>query len=293
MTDLGSSNGTFVASERVTGSKLVAAGERITVGGTVLEHEWRSRKEVSAAKALDSDLDRAKQYVQSLLPARIAAGPVRTEWVLQPSAKLGGDLFGYQFLDDHTFQLYLLDVTGHGINAAMHAVSVMNVLRQQKHAGIYARHPAAMAAHLNDMFQMESHGGMLLSLWYGVFDLRSRTVAFTSAGHHAAYLVAPDRRAPVPLDISNVLIGMMPGYAYKQASASFPPGSSLYLFSDGVFEIDTGDADPWGLEKFVSLLSLPAEAGKPEPQRILETVKARTRRQAFEDDFTLVVATLE
>jgi serine phosphatase RsbU (regulator of sigma subunit) len=213
--------------------------------------------------------------------------------VLQPSAKLGGDLFGYQLLDDHTFQLYLLDVTGHGINAAMHAVSVMNVLRRHTPPGIDARHPAAMAAHLNDMFQMESHGGMLLSLWYGVFDLRSRTVDFTSAGHHAAYLVPPDRRAPVPLDVANVLIGMMPGYAYKQGSASFAPGSSLYLFSDGVFEIETEGAEPWGLEKFLSLLSLPADPAKPEPQRILETVKARTRRHAFEDDFTLVVATLE
>ena len=293
VTDLESSNGTFVAGGRITGSKLVAPGERITIGGTVLEHEWRSRRDVSAAVALDSDLDKAKQYVQSLLPAPIAAGRVRTEWVLQPSAKLGGDLFGYQLLDDRTFQLYLLDVTGHGINAAMHAVSVMNVLRQNTLPGVNAREPAAMAAHLNDMFQMESHGGMLLSLWYGVFDLHSRTVVFTSAGHHAAYLVAPDRSAPVPLDISNVLIGMMPGYPYRQGRASFTPGSSLYLFSDGVFEIETDEADSWGLESFVSLLTLAPEPGKAEPQRILEAVETRTRRQAFEDDFTLVVATLE
>jgi hypothetical protein len=293
VTDLESSNGTFVAGSRITGSKLVPAGDRITIGGTVLEHEWRSRRDVSAAQALDTDLDKAKSYVQSLLPARIPAGKVRTEWVLQPSARLGGDLFGYQFLDEHTFQVYLLDVTGHGINAAMHAVSVMNVLRRQSLPGVDVRDPAAMAVHLNELFQMESHGGMLLSLWYGIFDLQARTVRFTSAGHHAAYLVPPDRSAAIPLEVSNVLIGMMPGYAYKQGTATFVPGSSFYLFSDGVFEIEMEGSDPWGLERFLALLTLPVEPGKPEPQRILDDVKARTHRDAFEDDFTLVVAALE
>ena len=288
VTDLESSNGTYVAGQRITGSKLVAPGERVAIGHTILEHEWRSRREVMAARALDSDLDKAKQYVQSLLPGRIAQGPVRTDWVLQPSAKLGGDLFGYAMLDDHTFQVYLLDVTGHGINAAMHAVSVMNVLRQQT---LNARDPGAVAAHLNEMFQMDRHGGMLLSLWYGVVDLRARTIAFTSAGHHAAYLVPPDRQAAVPLDVQNVLIGMMPGYTYKQGTAPFAPGSALYVFSDGVFEIETPER-VWGLGDFVPLLNAPAEPGKPESSRVLETVKARTGRQSFEDDFTLVVATL-
>lgn len=290
VTDLDSSNGTFVAGSRITGSKLVAPGERITLGNTVLEHEWRSRKDVMAAEALDTDLDKAKDYVQSLLPQPITDGRVKIDWVLQPSARLGGDLFGYHFLDDHTLQIYLLDVSGHGINAAMHAVSVANVLRQ-KSMGANPRDPAAVATHLNAMFQMDDHGGMLLSLWYGVFDLQARTIAFTSAGHHAGYLVPPDRSDAIPLDVSNVLIGMMPGYAYKQGTASFEPGSAFYLFSDGAFEIETEERN-WDLDQFLPYLGAPPEPGKPESRRILEAVKARTGRQAFEDDFTLVVATL-
>jgi serine phosphatase RsbU (regulator of sigma subunit) len=291
VTDLESSNGTYVAGAKITGSKLVAPGERITLGNTVLEHEWRSRRDVEAARALDTDLDNAKQYVRSLLPVPLQHGRVRTDWVLQPSAKLGGDMFGYHFVDEHRFAICLLDVSGHGINAAMHAVSVMNVLRQRDgRTGVDPRDPAAMAAHLNAVFQMDSHGGMLLSLWYGVFDLESRTVAFTSAGHHAAYLVGAGREGVQALDVSNVLIGMMPAYAYKAGRADFAPGSSLYLFSDGVFEIEASDGRKWGLGDFLPLLTAPAVPGKAESQRILEGVKALTGRQAFEDDFTLVVA---
>jgi serine phosphatase RsbU (regulator of sigma subunit) len=292
VTDLGSSNGTFIAGARIDGPRLVAPGERFTVGSHVFEHELRSRREVQEAHALDSDLDKAKRYVRSLLPGPIAEGAVRTDWVLQPSAKLGGDMFGYHFIDERTFAIYLLDVTGHGTDAAMHAVSVMNVLRQRAPRGIDARDPARMAAHLNEMFPMESHGGMLLSLWYGVVDLDARAIAFTSAGHHAAYLVGPDRESAAALDVSNVLVGMMPGYAYAGAQAEVPAGSSLYLFSDGVFEIEAANGLQWGgtVEDFVPLLTVPAEPGKPESQRILEAVMARTGRASFEDDFTLVVA---
>jgi sigma-B regulation protein RsbU (phosphoserine phosphatase) len=175
----------------------------------------------------------------------------------------------------------------------MHAVSVMNVLRQQTLPGEKARDPASMASHLNNMFQMESHGGMLLSLWYGVFDLQARRVDFTSGGHHAAYVVSPDRARTEALGVSNVLIGMMSDYPYKQGTARYEPGSSLYLFSDGVFEIESEGAPEWSLDKFLSLFTLPPQPGAPESRRIFETVKAQTGRDAFEDDFTLVIATLE
>ena len=292
VTDLGSSNGTYVDGARITGARVVSPGERFTIGSTVFEHEFRSRREVESMRAQDSDLEKAKQYVRSLLPPPMDAGPIRTDWVLQPSAKLGGDLFGYHFIDERTFAIYLLDVSGHGTGPAMHAVSVMNVLRQKAMAGVDLRDPARTAAYLNEMFQMERHGGMLLSLWYGVYDLASRRLAFTSAGHHAAYVVGSARDEVQALDVSNVLIGMMPGYAYRSVTADIEAGSTLYLFSDGVFEIETANGTDWGLDDFVSLLTAPAAPGKKESQRLLETVMALTGRQSFEDDFTLVVTAL-
>jgi hypothetical protein len=287
VTDLGSSNGTYVAGKRIN-KAIVSAGERITIGKTILEHEWRSRREVMAAQAMDMDLEKAKQYVRSLLPAPLDSGPIRTDWVLQPSAKLGGDLFGYHFIDDDTFAIYLLDVTGHGTGPAMHAVSVMNVLRRRSIPGVDMKDPARAAAHLNEMFPMESHGGMMLSLWYGVLDLATRNLAFTSAGHHASYLVDAQRRQSVALDISNVLVGMIPGYPYRSASARVAPGSTLYVFSDGVFEVEPANGGEWGLDDFVALLTAPPVPDRRESRRILEAVMARTGRQSFEDDFTLV-----
>jgi sigma-B regulation protein RsbU (phosphoserine phosphatase) len=87
-----------------------------------------------------------------------------------------------------------------------------------------------------------------------------------------------------------VLIGMIPGFGYRSARVDVPPGASLYLFSDGVFEVEPANGRTWGMDDFVALLAEPRDPGKVESRRILEAVMARTGQLTFEDDFTLVVA---
>jgi serine phosphatase RsbU (regulator of sigma subunit) len=72
---------------------------------------------------------------------RAPEGPIRTEWILLPSARLGGDVFGYHQIDARTFAIFLLDVSGHGTGAAMHAVSVTNILLQHAVSGLDMRDP--------------------------------------------------------------------------------------------------------------------------------------------------------
>ena len=110
-----------------------------------------------------------------------------------PSARLGGDAFGYQQLDSQTFVIYLLDVSGHGVGAAMHSVSVLNVLRQRAIPQTDFKDPVQVITNLNAMFQMDRHDDQYFTMWYGVYDALDRTLTYASAGHHPAYLVAPDR----------------------------------------------------------------------------------------------------
>ena len=85
-----------------------------------MKYERRSRRDVEKTEDLDRDLRNASNYGLSLLPAPLLTGPVRTEWLYFPSAQLGGDAFGYYWLDPNTFVFYLIDVSDHGVGAAMH-----------------------------------------------------------------------------------------------------------------------------------------------------------------------------
>lgn len=291
VSDLGSSNGTFVDNERITATTPLPVGGRFRIGSRVVEHEFRAPKEVEASKELDTDLENAGRYVRSLLPPPIAEGPIRTEWLLLPSARLGGDVFGYRYLDPDRFAIYLLDVSGHGTGPAMHAVSVINVVRGGAMPGIDPGEPAHVVASLNSMFQMRSHGGLYLTIWYGVYDLVSRSLTYCSAGHHPSFLVPPGRGEAVPLRLPNVPIGLTQAARFRSAQVDVAPGSSLYVFSDGVFEVETRAGGQWSIEDLAARILEPPVPAVPETQRLLEAVRGVAREPAFEDDFTLLVAT--
>ena len=110
---------------------------------------------------------------------------------------------------------------------------------------------------------MDTHGGLLFTMWYGVYSVRDRTVTFSAAGHHPAYLIAPDKSASVPLGLPALMIGAMPGLAFDLRQATVPAGGSICLFSDGVFEVVTTDQTQWTLNDFEPLLLEPALPGVP------------------------------
>ena len=74
MTDLRSTNGTYVDGKRIDDSTLLPDGSILEIGQQVLKHERRSTREVKEAQELDRDLEKARNYVLSLLPSPIVNG---------------------------------------------------------------------------------------------------------------------------------------------------------------------------------------------------------------------------
>jgi sigma-B regulation protein RsbU (phosphoserine phosphatase) len=100
--------------------------------------------------------------------------------------------------------------------------------------------------------------------------------------------VPADRGESIPLWTRNLAVGITPDYAFRSESMEVPPSSTLYLFSDGVYEIDTADGRRWDLDDFIPLLAHPRVAGLTEPQRLYQAVQQVARRGPLEDDFTLL-----
>ena len=291
VTDLQSTNGTFVDGKPVQGSMRLANGARLQIGGQVFLHEFRSAAEIARSEGLEQDLEKANRYVQSLLPPPVQSGPVRTDWFFQPSAKLGGDAFGYYQLDEHQFAGYLIDVSGHGAGAAMHSVSVMNVLRQRALPDTDFGAPEQVLKRLNDMFQMESHAGMYFSIWYGVFDARTRCLRYASGGHHPAYLVLPGVTELMPLKTRNLVIGAMPEARFVAAQVQVPPGGQLHVFSDGVFEIITKTGQQWDLPDLLPLLQAAPHDSPQQAAWLHQAVTQVARDGPLDDDFSVMIVT--
>lgn len=291
-TDLNSTNGTYVDGKRIGEPTVLPDGSILEIGKQVIKHERRSTREVEEAQELDRDLERARNYVLSLLPEPNALSWPQSEWLIVPSAKVGGDAFGYGNFDDK-FVSFLFDVSGHGIGAAMLSVSILNVLRQRALPGCDFRNPSEVLGRLNAMFQMENHNGMFFTIWYGVYDQRQQTLVYASAGHHPAYLVSADRTEITPLKTDGPLIGVMENFDIHEGRIAVPQGTSLHLFSDGVFEVDDENGRQLGLTNLLPLLHQPSAEERSEPQRIYQSVRQFARSGPLDDDFSYLVVKFE
>ncbi len=289
ITDIGSTNGTFLGGERLEKPARLRNGSQLSLGSFALRYERRDKSEVAEEAELASELRRAADYVRAILPQPIATGPVRTEWWFVPSAQLGGDAFGYEFLPDGTFTGFVLDVSGHGIGSAMHAANVANVLRRHALPGVDFRDPGQVAAGLNAMFPMEEHNGLLFTLWYFAYEPATRQIRFCAAGHHPSFLVSPSAPDPVPLWLRGPTIGMLPRGNWGVGRAEVPAGSRLYVFSDGAFEIIEASGRQWVIEDLRQIMKGVEVAGVSEAQRLYQAVRAATGPGPLDDDFSVLV----
>ena len=119
--DLGSSNGTFIDEEQVVEPRTFPIGSVLQIGNSLFKLEFRSKQEVLEEERQARELEKAAGYVRALLPQPLNDPPVTTEWRFIPSDQLGGDAFGYHFLPDGRFALYLVDVRG--VSAALAAAA--------------------------------------------------------------------------------------------------------------------------------------------------------------------------
>jgi sigma-B regulation protein RsbU (phosphoserine phosphatase) len=245
---------------------------------------------LESQKKLAAELAEAAAYVRSLLPAPMT-GEQKAEWRFVPSAQLGGDALGYYWLDDNHLAMYLLDVCGHGVGAALLSISAINVIRSRSLPNTNFLQPGEVLTALNESFQMDKHNGMYFSIWYGVFDKKQRRISYSCGGHPPAVLITGpdvDSARPILLDAGGTIIGAMKGVKYKSGVCEVQPYAKMYLYSDGTYEVIRPDGSLWELEDFLRLLASPMPPCVSDLDHIVASIDAIRGKNALEDDFSLM-----
>jgi sigma-B regulation protein RsbU (phosphoserine phosphatase) len=247
----------------------------------------------ASQRLLANEVAQAARYVRSLLPDKRSKGPIRAEWRFLPSTDLGGDTFGYDWLDDEHFAFYLLDVSGHGVGPALLSVSALNALRSQSLPQTDFRQPGQVLAALNRAFQMDQQNGLYFTIWYGIYHKSERRIDFSGGGHPPALLMTgPDAENATlkVLESQGPMIGADVDMTYETRSCPVDAFGRLYLFSDGVYEIEQTDGAMWPFHEFLDFMGRKPQPGEPEStmdRLIRETVRLGGTDE-YQDDFSIV-----
>jgi len=255
-----------------------------------LQRNEAYRKLAESQRQLAEEIAQAARYVRSLLPPPIKEGPVRIDWRFVPSTQLGGDAFGYYWIDPTHLAIYLLDVSGHGVGSSLLAVSVLNVLSQQTLPRTDFRDPASVMRGLSSVFLMERHGGKYFTLWYGVYDVSTRRLTFSGGGHPPALMLTGATAAEARLEKlqpDGPVIGVGDELPFENLTVELGPFARLLIYSDGAVEIAKPGGEMATYEEFNEFV-LQRPAGEDLMEAVLDRAKSLGGTEVLADDCSLV-----
>ncbi|MDA2938977.1 serine/threonine-protein phosphatase [Acidobacteria bacterium AH-259-A15] len=282
----------------------------IGVAGTTL---WvlmaRSKARLFATKELKranermkSELEAAAKTQESLLPraAPDVAG-VSFAWAFKPCNELAGDIFNVFPLDEQHVGVYVLDVSGHGVTAALLSVtlhrvllpepSLPSVLKQYVGGSRYRiLSPAEVAEQLNGQFPMDPAVPQYFTLLYGMLNLERHEFRYVSAGHPGPVYL-PRAAEPAILEAQGLPIGFFKEASYQEHSITMKPGDRLYLYSDGITEAMNEKGEEFGKRQLIRALDHSrARTLKDSLSSLFESVDEWRGDARLEDDISVLAA---
>jgi sigma-B regulation protein RsbU (phosphoserine phosphatase) len=132
---------------------------------------------------------------------------------------------------------------------------------------------------------------MFFTIWYGVYNKSTRELTYASGGHPPALLFentpSGDSGATL-LRIANNAIGAMTDVTYKKSKHFVGEQTTLYIFSDGVYEVERSDGSMWQLNKFADFMKKIKPTNQSRLDRLCQYAENIRTQDNFEDDFTIV-----
>lgn len=242
---------------------------------------------------LAAELESAADYMDSIMPKGMS-GRVNVRSCYLPSRQLSGDCFDYTWIDDDHLLVYLIDVSGHGVEPALLSVSVHNMLRSGSLGLETALAPAEALAELNRLFGMTDQGDHYFTIWYGVYQESTRTLRYASAGAPPALAFEAGAGGPVlvaELSTPATPVGMFADTEFSSRSYAVPSGCRILIYSDGAHEITLADDRQMSWSAFKAIATRLASSSNWSLDALVDQLKALTPTGAFEDDCSLIELT--
>ena len=261
-----------------------------------------SIKELEKAnKKIKDDLEAAARLQRSLLPDRLPEiEGLEIAWNLLSCDELAGDTLNVVRLDEEHIGMYVVDVSGHGVPAALLSVTVNRWMSSNRNHSVLYRSdseskdgftvasPDQVAEKLNALFPMDLETHQYLTILYGIFNVRTHQFKYTSTGHPPPIHVPANGMTTI-LPGEGLPVGFVPEAQYEEYRVSFQPGDRLYLYSDGIIEVLNRDDEEFGTERLLKVIQQNRHLSLNESlSGILESVNQWVDDSELQDDVSML-----
>lgn len=211
------------------------------------ESEVQKLELMRRQERIEEDLRAAAEIQRSLLPRNPPRNKgVEVAWRFLPCAFVGGDIFDVFRLDDDLLGFYMLDVSGHGVPAALVTVSLSQTF--QSLAGGEMLSPGEVCEFLDREYPFERFG-TYVTMVYMVMNVRDGRITYANAGHPPIVVVRGSGELEL-LPAGGSVIGLGGVLPYPEGEILLRPGDKIITYTDGLLERRGPGGELYGLERF-------------------------------------------
>jgi phosphoserine phosphatase RsbU/P len=204
---------------------------------------------------------------------------------MEPTSKVGGDLFDAFFVDGGTLFICIGDVSGHGIAAALFMVRVIGLLRT---LAMETASPDEILETLNDRLCIGNDANLFVTLFCGFLDVQGGRFVYSNGGHCAPMVCSGKGAAALPLP-RGALVGAASGRRYSSMEIILAPGDTLLCYTDGVTEAEDAAGTQFSAERCLEMLRLGMASSLPALlDSVHDEVVAHCASTLLADDCTML-----
>jgi serine phosphatase RsbU (regulator of sigma subunit) len=261
----------------------------------------RTRELWAKNAMMEEDLGMARELQMAFLPnhfptlprgAEPAASAVKFSSIFHPSSSVSGDFFNVVRVSDTAVGIFICDVMGHGVRAAL-VTAMMRALEEQ--LGELAADPGALLTEMNRALRgiLRQLGTTLFTTaCYIIVDVRDGKITFANAGHPSPLLVHPAAGSVEPITArreAGPALGLFEEVQYLTHALPVQAGDILLAFTDGLFEAENAEAEAFSTVRLRE--SIRSRKGLPLDQLMQDVfaeIKSFAEGQIFSDDVCFV-----
>ena len=235
--------------------------------------EYMTQNEQAAVKEEHdrTELALAGRIQASMLPGVFPPYPDRKDFEIYasmtPAKQVGGDFYDFFLVDDSHLCLMIADVSGKGIPAALFMMASKILLEHNIKMG---KSPAEVLSDVNTAICNKNVEDMFVTVWIGIIDLPAGKMICANAGHEYPMLRKPGERYEIIKDKHDLVLGAMKGPEYHEYELSMEPGTSLFVYTDGLSEAIDPNNRMFGTERILENLNTEPDRS---PEEILRGMK--------------------
>jgi sigma-B regulation protein RsbU (phosphoserine phosphatase) len=250
---------------------------------------------------MEEDLEMARELQMTFLPqqfptlprgAPLAASAVKFSSIFQPTSSVSGDYYNVLRVSDTAVGIFMCDVMGHGVRAAL-VTAMMRALEEQ--LSELADDPGALLTQLNHSLRgiLGQLGATLFTTaCYVVVDIATGRLSFANAGHPSPLLVREANNEVLLINARHAAgpaLGLLDDVKYLSHELPVEAGDLILVYTDGLFKVENTQAEAFGVPRLRKAIQ--RRMGLPLAklmQDVFSEIESFTQGQAFPDDVCLV-----